>query len=384
MPIVKADPKTVRTGVHFIQGNYAIVEGAIAAGCDFFGGYPITPANEISEWMSKRLPEVGGKFFQGEDEMCSIFACSSAALAGAKAMTATASAGFNYMLEGMGYCYANEIPIVVADVQRTRGELFASQADVMQMKYGASGDAESVVLCPSSVQEQFDYTIWAFNIAEEYRTPVIIMSETALALMRERLDIPRAEDITLYNRKYTTKSPADFVPWEAPEYGCPDFAPLAKGYNTLYSICPKDETGNIDWVPAEFDKMYKRITGKIFENRDKICRVEKYELDDADIALITYGSEFRPTMDAMEMLREKGIKAGVLRLCNVWPCPEEQIREVAANVGKIFMVEMNIGKYAGEVERVIKGACDVVRVTKNRGMVHTPHEIYADVLEGLK
>ena len=384
MPKTKAMENRVQTGVHFMLGNYALVEGAISAGCDFFGGYPITPANEISEMMSKRLPEVGGKFVQGEDELCSIYACAGAALAGAKAMTATASAGYNYMQEGLGYCYTIEAPVVVADVQRCRGENYASQADVMQMRWGASGDYEAIVVCPSSVQELYDYTIWAFNLAEEYRNPVIVMSETTIALMRERLDIPRAESIEVFNRNYTTLSPADYKPFAAPEFGCPDAAPLGKGYHTIYSLNPHNEVGSIDWDPHEFDRLYKRITGKIRENRGKICRVEKYFMDDADYAIIAYGSEVRPSVEAAQMARESGIKMGVLKLCNVWPVPEEQIAEVAANVKKVFAVEMNIGKYAGEIERVVAGKCPVQRVTKNLGLVHTPSEIYAAIKEGVK
>ena len=193
MPIITASSERVQSGIHFMMGNYALVEGAISAGCNFFAGYPITPANEISERMAQRLPQIGGKFVQGEDELCSIYALAGASLAGGKVMTATASAGFNYMQEGLGYCYTVEAPIVVADVQRCRGENFASQADVYQMRYGASGDYEAIVICPSSVQELYDYTIWAFNLAEEYRNPVIIMSETTIALMRERLSIPSAD-----------------------------------------------------------------------------------------------------------------------------------------------------------------------------------------------
>ncbi|MBS3787346.1 ferredoxin oxidoreductase, partial [Candidatus Bipolaricaulota bacterium] len=176
--------KRVLTGTQFMLGNYAAVEGALAAGCDFFAGYPITPANEIAERMSERMPEVGGKFVQSEDELFSIFSVTGASLCGAKAMTATASAGYNYMQEGLSYAAAVEAPCVIIDVQRCRGENFATQADVMQMRWGASGDHEMVVLAPSSVQELFDYTVKAFNIAEEYRTPVVVMSETTIALMR--------------------------------------------------------------------------------------------------------------------------------------------------------------------------------------------------------
>lgn len=384
MPIVHADPNRVKSGVHFMLGNYALVEGAISAGCDFFGGYPITPANEISEMMAKRLPQVGGKFMQGEDELCSIYACAGAALSGAKAMTATASAGYNYMQEGLGYCYTIEAPVVIADVQRCRGENNASQSDVMQMRWGASGDYEAIVVCPASVQELYDYTVWAFNLAEEYRNPVIIMSETTIALMRERLDIPNPSQIELFNRRYTTLSPEEYRPFAAPEFGCPDMAPLGKGYHTIYSLNPHSEEGSIDWDPVVFQNLYRRITGKIRENADRICRTESYMLDDADIALIAYGSETRPTKEAVQMLRDEGIKAGMLKLCNVWPVPEKAIREVAGNVGKIYSVEMNIGKYAGEIERCVAGKCDTGRITKNLGTIHTPLEIYRAVKEDLK
>lgn len=376
MSLTKASTERVKSGIHFMLGNYALVEGAISAGCDFFGGYPITPANEISERMSQRLPQVGGKFVQGEDELCSIYACAGAALAGAKAMTATASAGFNYMQEGLGYCYTVEAPVVIADVQRCRGENYASQADVMQMRYGASGDYEAIVVCPSSVQELYDYTIWAFNLAEKYRNPVIVMSETTIALMRERLDIPKASDIQLFNRKYTAMAPENYKPFEAPEFGCPDMAPLGKGYHTIYSLNPHDEEGRIDWDPIVFDKLYKRITGKILENRKDICRTERIMMDDAEYAIITYGSEVRPSVEAAQMAREKGYKVGVLKLCNVWPVPEVQIAEVSKEVSHIFAVEMNIGKYCNEIARIVQGRCSVSKVTKNTGLVHTPIEIY--------
>lgn len=369
-------PGRVLTGVHFMLGNYAVAEGAIAAGCNFFAGYPITPANEISERMSKRLPEVGGIFVQGEDELASIYALAGASLAGAKAMTATASAGFNYMQEGLGYCYTIEAPVVVVDVQRCRGENFASQADVMQMRWGASGDYEAIVLAPSSVQESFDYVIRAFNLAEKYRNPVIVMSETTIALMRERIVIPPADQIPVLHRKRTTEVPSsDFLPYKAEESGAPDFAPLGSGYRTIYSLNPHDERGRIDWDPVVFEKLYKRITGKIRDNRKDICVTESFYMDDAEIGLIAYGSEVRPAIDAAEMARDKGVKVGVLKLATVWPVPEEQIREVANQVKAVISVEMNIGKYAGEIERVVAGKCKTLRATKNRGLVHSPEEI---------
>ena len=384
MPIVKASPKRVDSGVHFMLGNYALVEGAISAGCNFFAGYPITPANEISERMAQRLPQVGGKFVQGEDELCSIYACAGASLAGGKVMTATASAGFNYMQEGIGYCYTVEAPVVIVDVQRCRGENYASQADVYQMRYGASGDYEAIVVCPSSVQELYDYTIWAFNLSEKYRNPVIVMSETTIALMRERLDIPEAGKIELFERKYTACTPEKYLPFAAEPFGCPDMAPLGKGYHTIYSLNPHNERGSIDWDPDEFDRLYRRICGKIRENADDICRTESYFMDDAEYAIVAYGSEVRPSIEAAQLARDQGIRLGVLKLCNVWPVPEKAIREIAGNVGKIFAVEMNNGKYVNEISRVASGTCRVIPVTKNRGLVHTAREILEDVVKGVE
>jgi 2-oxoglutarate ferredoxin oxidoreductase subunit alpha len=373
--------KRVLTGTHFMLGNYAVVEGALAAGCDFFAGYPITPANEISEQMSHRLPEVGGKFLQGEDELCSIYAITGASLAGAKAMTATASAGYNYMQEGIGYAVASEIPCVIVDVQRCRGENFATQADVMQMRWGASGDHEMIVLAPSSVQELFDYTIRAFNLAEKYRTPVVVMSETTIALMREKLVIPGAEDIEIVKRTKPNVPPAEFLPFQAGPNGVPPLPAFGEGYRILHSLNPHDERGSIHWDPDVFEALYQRILGKITAHYDDVVRTEGFYLDDAQIGVVAYGSECRPALEAVEQARARGIRAGLLKLATVWPVPEREIRALAQQCSRILAIEMNVGKYSGEIERVVGGLCDVVRVTKNRGLVHTPHEILKEILD---
>jgi len=373
--------KRVLTGTHFTLGNYAVVEGALAAGCDFFAGYPITPANEISERMAERMPQVGGKFLQSEDELCSIFSVTGAALAGAKAMTATASAGFNYMQEGIGYAVAAEIPCVIVDVQRCRGENYATQADVMQMRWGASGDYETIVLAPSSVQELFDHTIKAFNLAETYRIPVIVMSETTIALMREKLVIPSPEEIETVNRKKPNVPPAEFLPFKAGLDGIPPLPDFGEGYRILHSLNPHDERGGIHWDADVFESMYERIVGKIRHHRDEIIRTEDFYLEDAEIVLVAYGSESRPALDAVKRARARDIKAGLLRLITVWPVPEKEILAVAKQASTILAVEMNIGKYAREIERLAAGLCRVVRVTKNRGLVHTSSEIYTAIEE---
>lgn len=370
----------ILSGKHFLLGNYAVVEGALAAGCDFFSGYPITPANEISEHMAVRMAQVGGSFFQGEDELCSIFAVTGASLAGAKAMTATASAGFDYMMEGIEYAVSGEIPCVIVDVQRCRGENYATQADVMQSRWGAAGDHEMIVLAPSSVQELFDHTLRAFNLAEKYRTPVIVLSETTIALMRENLVIPEPDQIEIINRATPTVPPNEFVPYAAEPAGVPPLPKFGDGYRILHSINPHDPYGNIQWNPEVYEQLYKRITNKILANYDDIVRTDSYFLDDARIGLIAYGSESRPALDAATQARHKGVKAGLLKLSTIWPVPEREIRALADQCDVIFMVEMNIGKYAGEVERVVNGSCDVVRITKNRGLIHTSGEI----LEGME
>jgi 2-oxoglutarate ferredoxin oxidoreductase subunit alpha len=352
------------------------VEGALAAGCNFFAGYPITPANEISERMAERMPQVGGRFLQGEDELCSIFALTGASLAGAKVMTATASAGFNYMQEGIGYAVAAEIPLVIVDVQRCRGENFATQSDVMQMRWGASGDHELIVLAPSSVQESFDYTIRAFNLAEKYRTPVVVMSETTIALMREKLVIPQPDAIKILNRKKPDVPPQEFIPFRAEKNGVPPLPEFGEGYRILHSLNPHDEHGGIAWDPDVFESLYDRIIGKISANHDDIVETQGYFLDDAKIVLIAYGSEVRPSLEAVRRAREASIKAGLLKLATVWPVPDRQIRSVAEQADTVLAVEMNTGKYAREIERVCCGYCKVTRVTKNRGLIHTTGEIY--------
>ena len=376
--------KRVLTGTHFMLGNYAVVEGAIYAGCDFFAGYPITPANEISERMAERMPKIGGTFLQGEDELCSIYALTGASLAGAKAMTATASAGFNYMQEGIGYAVASEIPLVIVDVQRCRGENFATQSDVMQMRWGASGDHELIVLAPSSVQESFDYTIRAFNLAERYRTPVVVMSETTIALMREKLVIPEPDAIEIVNRKKPDVPPEEFIPFRAEKNGIPPLPNFGEGYRILHSLNPHDERGGIAWDPDVFELLYERITGKIRANYDDIVQTEGFFLDDAKIVLIAYGSEARPSLDAVREARQSGISAGLLKLVTVWPVPEREIRAVAEQADIVLAVEMNIGKYAQEIERIACEYSRVTRVTKNRGLIHTTGEIYRAIEGAIK
>lgn len=367
---------------HFILGNHAVAEGAITAGCRFFAGYPITPASEIAERISQLMPEVGGRFIQMEDELGSIYAIIGASLAGSKAMTATASAGFNYMQEGIGYAIATETPIVIVDVMRLRGAEQATHADIMQSRWGASGDHELIVLAPSSVQELYDYSIEAFNLSEKYRNPVIILSEMTLSLMREKIRLKHPDKLKIVNRKRPTVLPEEFIPFQAGEDGVPPMAEFGDGYRVLYTLNPHDKRGMITGDLDVYDELYKRITGKIRRAVDDIVRYEKYYLEDADIAVIAYGSESRSAREAVRRAREEGIKAGLLKLVTVWPFHYDLIRSVAEQVKKIIIPEMNLGKYVGEIERASDCLTKVVSLPLNKGRIHMSGEILHSIKEG--
>lgn len=380
--MTKKENNDMSVDFHFILGNHAVAEGAITAGCRFFAGYPITPASEIAERISQLMPEVGGRFIQMEDELGSIYAIIGASLAGSKAMTATASAGFNYMQEGVGYAIATETPIVIVDVMRLRGAEQATHADIMQSRWGASGDHELIVLAPSSVQELYDYTIEAFNLSEKYRNPVIVLSEMTLSLMREKIRLKHPDKLKIVNRKRPTVLPEEFIPFQAGEDGVPPMAEFGDGYRVLYTLNPHDKRGMITGDLDVYDELYKRITGKIRRAVDDIVRYEKFYLEDADIAVIAYGSESRSAREAVRRAREEGIKAGLLKLVTVWPFHYDLIRSVAEQVKKIIVPEMNLGKYVGEIERASDCLTKVVSLPLNKGRIHMSGEILHSIKEG--
>jgi len=369
----------------FMLGNHAICEGALAAGCRYYAAYPITPVNEISMYMSERMPQVGGVFFQAEDELCAIFSAIGASLAGKKAMTATASEGFNYMQEGLGYATAVEVPLVVVDAMRTRGENFPTHADIMQIRWGPSGDYEAIAFAPSSVQECFDFMIEAFNTAEKYRVPVIVFIEASIALAREKVILPDEYEIKkkLIYRKVANPvliPPEKFLPYEGDERGIPLFPILGTGYRVIRSLNPHDERGYIAWSPDVFERMYNRILGKIRNNVDDIVKYREFFLDDADIVIIAYGSAARAALGAVRKLRaEESIKVGMLKLDTVFPLPEKKIREVAERAKALLVPELNVGKYVLEIERVAKGLTRIKSLPKNRGETFTVEEITSGV-----
>jgi 2-oxoglutarate ferredoxin oxidoreductase subunit alpha len=315
--------RDVLSGVHFTQGDFACAEGAIAAGCRFFAGYPITPATEVAERMARRLPEVGGVYLQMEDEIGSVAAIIGASYGGVKSMTATSGPGFSLMQENIGLAAMTETPIVIVDVMRggpsTGQPTKAGQQDVLQVKWGSHGDYEVVALSPTSVQEAFDLTVRAFNLAERYRIPVFVMMDELIGHMRERLVIPDPNEIEIVNRKKPAVPPEQYNPFQPDEDLVPPMAVFGEGYRFYATGLTHDETGHPQTDSAEEQaKLVTRLCDKVRRNRDMIIQVKRFLLDDADVCVIAYGSVARSAMAAVTRARKRGIKAGFLGLTTLW------------------------------------------------------------------
>ncbi|MFO8036677.1 MAG: 2-oxoacid:acceptor oxidoreductase subunit alpha [Anaerolineales bacterium] len=351
---MSADPRTVLVGEHFMSGDEACAEGAIAAGCNFFGGYPITPTSELQERLSRRLPQVGRLFVQFEDEIASMAAIIGASCAGAKAMTATSGPGFSLMQENIGLAFMMEAPCVVVDIQRggpsTGLPTLLAQGDMMQVRFGSHGDYDVIAYAPSSPQEIFDCTIKAFNAAEKYRTPVFVMGDELVAHMTERVVIPPPEKIKLVERKRPQAASADgFLPFKAEDDLIPPMAIAGDGYKIHVTGLTHDERGYPHIDADTHDRVLSRMLSKIKDNRDEIIEYEERDIQDAEIILVTYGSTARSALRALHMAREKGIKAGMLRLITPWPFPGQKIEEIKA--AELIVPEVNAGQMAREVER---------------------------------
>jgi len=348
--------RDVLTGTHFTQGDFACAEGAIAAGCRFFAGYPITPATEVAERMARRLPEVGGVYLQMEDEIGSVAAMIGASYGGVKSMTATSGPGFSLMQENIGLAAMTETPIVIVDVMRggpsTGQPTKTGQQDVMQAKWGSHGDYEIIALAPSSVQETFDLTVRAFNLAEKYRVPVFVMLDEIVGHMRERLIIPSPDRIEIVNRKKPTVPPGQYNPFQPDEDLVPPMATFGEGYRFYATGLTHDETGHPQTDSAEEQsKLVRRLCDKIRVNRDSIVQVKKFLLEDADVCVVAYGSVARSAMAAVTRARQRGVKAGFLGLTTLWPFPDKEIEAIADKVDRIVVAEMNYGQIVREVER---------------------------------
>jgi len=374
----------VLTGVWFAMGDIACAEGAIAAGCRFFAGYPITPATEIAERMAYRLPQVGGVYVQMEDEIASIAAVIGASWAGFKAMTATSGPGFSLMQENIGLAAMTETPCVIVNVMRggpsTGQPTKMGQQDVMQAKWGSHGDYEVIALAPASVQEMFDLTIEAFNYAERYRCPVMVMADETVGHMRERLVIPEPEEIEkrLVERKKAKDrlSPEEYVPFKAdPEDLVPPMAHFGEGYHFYATGLTHDEWGRVrtDSAEAQFE-LVSRLCDKIRKNRADIVRYEAIGLEDADVVIVAYGIVSRPAKAAVKEAREEGIRAGLLRPITLWPFPEEQMADVGERAKAVVVAEVNYGQIVREVERFVPRR-KVMFIPKLGERFHTPDEL---------
>jgi 2-oxoglutarate ferredoxin oxidoreductase subunit alpha len=374
----------VLTGKHFINGDEACAEGAIAAGCKFFGGYPITPATEVAEHISTRLPHVGGTYIQMEDEIAAMTSILGAAWTGAKVMTSTSGPGFSLMMETVGLAVVTQTPCVVVNVQRagpsTGLPTLGAQADMMQAKWGSHGDYEIIAIAPSSPQEMFDLTITAFNLSEKYRTPVFVMSDEIVGHMSEKVVIPKPSAIKTISRPKPTGSKKGFLPFKPGPNGVPPMPAIGDGYKVHATGLTHDEKGYPVMTPEAQTDMMARLLGKIRNNLDDIIITKEYMLDDAEYVIVSYGVSSRTSYTAVDMARAQGIKVGFLRLVTVWPFPDKIIQDLAERVKGFITVEINLGQISREVERCARGQAPCFLAGHSGGSIVPPE----DVIEILK
>jgi len=380
--------RTVLSGVHFMNGDDACAEGAIAAGCRFFAGYPITPATEIAERMARRLIEVGGTYVQMEDELASMAAIIGASWAGAKSMTATSGPGFSLMQENIGLAVMTETPCVVVDIMRgspsTGQPTEGAQQDVMQSKWGSHGDYEIIALAPASVQEMFDLTIECFNLAETYRVPTFLLADGFTGHLWERVVIPQPEKIKIIERKKPSVPPEEYLPFKPDKDLVPPMACFGEGYQVHVTGLTHDERGYPKTVDPKIQhELVWRLREKIRKNSGKIIRTHEFMLKDAKVAVVSYGIPSRASMNAVKGARKAGIKAGLLRLITVWPFPEKKVEELSNRVKALVVPEMNLGQVVREVERAAKET-PVHFLPKIGGELHSPSEILEVVRRAAK
>ena len=380
-----ADPAGVLTGSHFLDGDHACCEGALAAGARFSAGYPITPSTEVVERFASRIPTVGGTFIQMEDELAASIAIQGAVWGGAKAFTVTSGPGFSLMMEHIGLAAMTETPCVFFDVKRggpsTGLPTLPAQADMMQVRWGSHGDYEIIALCPNSPQECFDLSVKAFNLSEKYRVPVFVMLDEVVGHMTEKVVIPPADQIEVTPRRYTTIPPDQFKPYEPKEDLVPDMPHTGAGYNVHVTGLTHDERGYPNMKPAVQDVLVRRLCDKITKNADDICMFEEEAIDGSDVVVVSYGITSRVAQRAIEMARDKGVKVGKLRLITAWPFPEKKMKEVAARTDAIVVAEINLGQMVREVERAVAGEVPVRFVGHAGGSVHNPEDILKAIME---
>lgn len=371
--------------VEFWQGNKAIAMGAVAAGCRFFGGYPITPSTEIMETMSEELPKLGGKFVQMEDEIGGIASAIGASIAGKKSMTASSGPGIALKQELLGYAYMAEVPVVIANIQRggpsTGLPTKISQADVMQAKWGPNGDHGTIAYAPCSIQDCYEITIEAFNMAERFRQPVLIMADEVLGHMREKITIPDPSSYKLVDRKKPTVCPDEFVPYRPDEDDIPPMPAFGDGYRWHVTGLTSNEWGFPTNDAPDIDLKANRIIRKVDRFRDDIVRYKEEYMDDAEVAVVSYGSVYRSALRAIRELREQGVKVGHFRPITLWPFPDKEIAELSKRVKYIIVPELNAGQMVLEVERAVKNNCEVIQKSLINGELYKPAEIMSFIKE---
>jgi len=362
-----------------LQGSEACVRGALMAGCGFYAGYPITPATEIMEQMSRQLPEAGGVFIQMEDELGSLGAVIGASLAGVKSMTATSGPGFSLMQEHISFACMAEVPCVIVNVMRggpsTGLPTLPSQGDVMQARWGAHGDHPIIVLCPSSVYEFFDLTIKAFNLSERYRTPVILVTDEVIAHTRESVTIPSKEEIIVEDRRKPTVPPEWYTPYEDRETGVPPMPAFGDGYRYHVTGLAHDLHGYPTTRSDEVGPLMTRLFNKISKDFHLLQWFDSYQTTDSLITVIAYGSVARSALRAVREAREKGLKVGLLKLKVLWPFMRRTVTRFLESSTKVVVPEMNMGQLSREVKRVNQGKCEIVTLNKVDGTLISPAEI---------
>ncbi|TET44491.1 2-oxoacid:acceptor oxidoreductase subunit alpha [candidate division TA06 bacterium] len=385
---MKADPKSVLTGSHFIDGDHAAAEGALAAGCRFFGGYPITPSTEVAERFARRCPQVDAIFIQMEDELGSLASVIGAVWAGKKAMTVTSGPGFSLMMEHIGLAAMLETPCVLVNVQRggpsTGLPTLTGQADMMQARWGSHGDYEIIAVSPNSPQETFEFTIKAFNLSEQYRVPVFVMMDECVGHMTEKVVIPPADEIELVERKWYKGPPEEYLPFKPDKDMVPFMTKIGDGTRFHVTGLTHDYKGYPVMNAACQEQNVRRLVDKIRLNTDKICEWEEDSIEDAEVVVLSYGITSRVAIRAIDLAREKGIKVGAMRLVVVWPFPEERVRELSKKVKTFVVPEINYGQIVLEVDRCCQGRARAVLAPHGGGWVHDPEDILYAIEQAVK
>lgn len=374
--------------VLLLQGNQAVVEGAIAAGVKFFAGYPITPSTEVAESLAEKLPKNGGKFIQMEDEIASMGAVIGASLTGKKVMTATSGPGFSLKQELIGYACAAEIPLVIVNVQRvgpsTGQPTSPSQGDVMQARWGTHGDHWLIALTPASVPECFELTLRAYALSEKYRVPVILLMDEVIGHMREKIELPDDySDFPQAERKQPDCAPEDFKAYATDESLVPAMPAFGSGYRWHVTGLVHDETGFPKGTPAATLAAANRQRAKLENNLDDIVQVENYRMEDADFAVVSFGGAARTAYETVDMARAEGLKVGLVRPVTIWPFAEAQMKELAGRVKGILVHELNCGQYVHEVERAVNGKVPVSLYAKYDNEPATPAQLLEEVKKAM-